>query len=75
MCVSELSIDWHCGVMYVAPSEQAPPIHVSVNSSAISLSWTSPDRPNGLIELYQLFRNSTLIATQWPNGMTSSYVA
>jgi len=53
-----------------APSDQAPPVYVTVNSSAIHLSWSAPDQPNGVIVQYQLYRNGSLVASTSVNGMT-----
>ena len=60
-------------LLYAAPSDQAPPVYLSVNSSAIQLSWSPPDRPNGVIAQYHLYRNGSVVATTSYNGMTSSY--
>jgi len=62
-------------IVLVAPSEQAPPVHEFVNSSAIRLSWTAPDKPNGVIEIYRLYRNSSLIANHSANGMRSGTIS
>jgi len=56
---------------HTAPSEQAPPVLVSVNSSAIHISWTAPDKPNGDIQLYRLYRNASLVDYNFTaNGTT-----
>jgi len=55
-------------VVNAAPSEQPPPVASSLNSSAIQLHWSPPDRPNGVIQLYRLYRNSTLVANVTSNG-------
>jgi len=34
----------------------------------MQLSWSPPDKPNGLVQLYQLYRNSSLVATLTANG-------
>ena len=60
-----------CGV-YTAPSEQPPPVYTSANSSAIALSWSAPDKPNGIIQFYQLYRNSSLVASLDANGTNNT---
>lgn len=50
--------------MYVlAPFQQPPPTGEVLNSSAINLSWSSPDSPNSNRLIYQLFRDEEEIYT------------
>lgn len=51
-----------------APNNQPPPDCMALNSSSIILTWYPPDNPNGVIEMYRLYRNGTLLATFSPNG-------
>ena len=45
-----------------APDEQAPPTASSLQSTAIELTWLSPEAPNGVILGYRLYRNGSNIA-------------
>lgn len=44
-----------------APQFIRAPILTAVNATAVSVSWTQPSRPNGIIVNYQLRRNSSLV--------------
>ncbi|GAB1285872.1 Usherin [Apodemus speciosus] len=37
------------------------PRHIIINSTAVELYWNPPERPNGLISQYQLWRNGSLL--------------
>nr|XP_019599683.1 PREDICTED: usherin isoform X2 [Rhinolophus sinicus] len=37
------------------------PRHIVINSTAVELYWSPPEKPNGLISQYRLSRNGTLI--------------
>nr|KAF6302646.1 hypothetical protein mPipKuh1_018529 [Pipistrellus kuhlii] len=39
----------------------ATPRHIIINSTAVELYWSPPERPNGLISQYQLIRNGTSV--------------
>lgn len=53
-----------CGFVYVlAPFQQPPPTGEVLNSSVISLSWSSPDSPNSNRLTYQLYRDEAEIYT------------
>lgn len=44
-------------VYVLAPFQQPPPTGEVLNSSAINLSWSSPDSPNSNQLIYQLYRD------------------
>ena len=46
-----------------------PPELIVLNATAVSVSWTQPSRPNGVIVNYQLRRNGSLIFT----GLSTTY--
>ena len=52
---------------FVAPSEQAPPVVVSETPRSVVLLWQPPDKPNGVITKYELYRNNTIIYTGLQN--------
>ncbi|KAM5238832.1 usherin [Ctenodactylus gundi] len=39
----------------------ATPRHTVINSTAVELHWSPPERPNGLISQYRLSRNGTVV--------------
>ncbi|KAK7487113.1 hypothetical protein BaRGS_00021608, partial [Batillaria attramentaria] len=49
------------------PSQQPAPVHQPLSPTSMILSWGEPDDPNGVIEVYRLYRNGTLIYTHY-NG-------
>jgi len=54
-----------------SPSYVAPPVAVTINSTAISLSWTTPPITNGVIVSYQLRQNGSSIFF----GLSTSFIA
>ena len=55
--------------LFTAPSEQSPPLISNITSRSMIASWFQPDRPNGLILRYELYRNNTLVY----NGTSRSF--
>ena len=49
-------------IIYVVPSEPQSLEIVSVTSSSMTIQWTPPDVPNGIITYYSIERNKTNIA-------------
>ena len=45
----------------IAPAEQNAPSLISQTFESIQISWTEPLQPNGVISLYNVYRNNTLI--------------
>lgn len=50
-------------MFFTDPSEQSPPSVVSETPRSITLSWLPPDKANGIITKYELYRNGTMIYT------------
>ena len=46
----------------LAPSQQPPPSYEILNSTAFMLFWNPPDYPNGVIQVYHLYRDGLKIA-------------
>ena len=44
-----------------APSEQPAPFVTVLSSRSMMLTWSPPDRPNGIILRYELYRNGSLV--------------
>ena len=57
-------------IHFLVPNQQGPPRVTSKTSTSISLAWTPPDDPNGIITGYQLKRENTTVYT----GQQLSYV-
>lgn len=47
----------------LAPSQQGPPRVISKTSTSLTLAWSPPDDPNGIILKYELKRNGVVIYT------------
>ena len=43
------------------PSQQPAPVYKPLSPTSMDISWSPPDYPNGVIMLYRLFRNDTLV--------------
>ena len=44
------------------PDSIDPPMARHVTARSLTLTWTAPDRPNGVITQYNIYRNSSPIA-------------
>lgn len=61
-------------VYVLAPFQQPPPTGEVLNSSVISLSWSSPDSPNSNRLTYQLYRDEAEIYTTEDHYPYSKYL-
>lgn len=57
------------------PEFISPPQAMAINSSAILVSWSPPQRPNGVIVNYQLRRNGSIIFSGSDTSFTDSGLA
>ena len=55
-----------------APSLVVAPYPASVSSSSIAVTWQSPQQPNGVITLYQLYRNGMEIFSGLSTSLTDT---
>lgn len=57
------------------PESQAPPTLMTINSTAIEISWSEPSQPNGVIVKYEIFqRNSPFSGNGFSVGNVSGDV-
>lgn len=55
---------------FVAPEEQSPPFANSVGARYITIAWNPPEKPNGVLTLYRIYRDDELIASVIPLSLT-----
>jgi len=58
--------------MFLVPGKQAPPDYVAMGPNFILLKWNPPDFPNGILEMYRLYRDDVLLISLPPNGISLS---
>src|SRR6218665_1860563 len=50
-------------MIYVEPGSIDPPMLSDAQARSLQVSWQTPLRPNGIITLYNLYQNNSLVET------------
>ena len=54
----------------IAPEEQSPPSAAVIEARYIIITWYPPEKPNGVLSLYRVYRDGALIASVLPSLQT-----